>query len=304
MSEIFTSELLCDGIYVIRGEGCDSYLLPGGCDGGEAIMIDSGMSPHDIRAFAERAYGIKVRRVVNTHSHFDHTAGNGFFDIVYATEGIAHGAKTTMGADPALFRLDYACTIIKDGDTIDIGDRPLQIIELDCHSPGNIAILDINRRALFPGDEIDTGQVLLLPGYAEKPGQYYSKPAASVETYLRALIKLQNLRERYDRVFPAHNGAPVDTGWIDRYCVLARRILDGYKGSEDCTGRGYDVSMSHFPLKHANYRRAEWDGASLVYCADLLWDADYAKWQALQAANPMPVTELHRIVGDGVINKS
>ena len=288
--QTFTGSLIADNTFVIHGEGGDAYLLQGDS---EAIMIDSGMSAHDIRKFAEQLCGQKTRCVINTHSHFDHTAGNGFFDIIYNTEGIARGAKVTMGLDPDNYPLDYSCTIVKDGDIIDVGGRPLQIIELDCHSPGNIAILDINHRFLFPGDELDAGQVLLLPGYAEKPGQFHSKPAASVETYLRAMEKLNTIRSSFDLIFPAHNGAPMMPDWIERFCELSRRILDGYVGDSDCTGNGYTMALGHFPIEIANYRRASWNGASLVYCADLVMDADYANGQVT------PATELHRICAAG-----
>ena len=286
----FTAKLVTEGVYVVNGAGCDSYILTGE---DEAVMIDSGMSEHNIRAFAEEFLkdlgGLSVRKVINTHSHFDHTAGNGFFDIIYGTEGISKSAKNTFGNDPGKFPLDYNFTIVKNGDVIEIAGRPLEIIELDCHSPGNLAVLDIKGRNLFPGDEIDTGQVLLLPGYAEKPGQFHAKPAASVETYLRAMTKLKNLSERFDRIYPAHNGAPIGLEWLDKFIALAQRILDGYEGSEDCSGRGYNAGMGHFPRKEANYRRGEYDGASLIYCADLIRDEDYKNKQA------EPATELHRM---------
>ena len=56
--------------------GCDSYLLLGER---EAIMIDAGMSRRDIRAYVSTLTDLPVTKVINTHSHFDHTGGNGFF---------------------------------------------------------------------------------------------------------------------------------------------------------------------------------------------------------------------------------
>ena len=289
MAEI-TAALIAENTYAIRGEGCDAYLLTGDTEG---IMIDAGVSSRDIREFAEQVCGKKVRCVVNTHSHFDHTAGNGYFDVIYGTDGISRSAKNTFGGDPSRYKLDYEFTIINDGDIIDVGGRPLQVILLDSHSPGSIALLDINGRALFPGDEIDTGQVLLLPGYAEKPGQMHARPAASVETYLRAMTRLGDMREKYDNIYPAHNGAPVDIAVLDNFIELAKRILDGYEGNLDCSGRGYNDSMGHFPRKEANYRRGEFNGVSLIYCADLIRDADYEKGQT------EPATELHRVSSRG-----
>ena len=284
----FTAEKLAESpapIYRIRGSGGDSYLLPGR---DSAIMIDSGMSAENIRTFAEESCSLPVPSVVNTHSHFDHTGGNGFFDTIYGTAGISRSAKNTFGGDPALYPLDYDFTIVKDKDIIEIEGRQIEVILLDSHSPENIALLDIQGRALFPGDEIDSGQVLLLPGYAEKPGQFHAKPAASIETFLGAMYKLQAQRSRFDKIYPAHNGAPLEPDYIDRYITLASRLLEGDEGSSDCSGRGYHAGMGHFPLPEANYRRYELNGVSLIYCADLIWDADYARPQY------EPATELHR----------
>ena len=68
--------------YVIQGAGADAYLLEGDR---EAIMIDAGCSTENIRAFAQSITELPVRRVINTHSHFDHTGGNGYFDVIYGT---------------------------------------------------------------------------------------------------------------------------------------------------------------------------------------------------------------------------
>lgn len=50
----------------------------------------------DIRAYVQSLTELPVKRVINTHSHFDHIAGNGFFDVIYGTAGIARSAKNTM----------------------------------------------------------------------------------------------------------------------------------------------------------------------------------------------------------------
>lgn len=86
----FKSQKITDNTWRIITPGCDCYLLEGT---DEAFMIDSGMSAQDIRAFAQSLTPLPVSRVINTHSHFDHTAGNGFFDVIYGTEGIARSAK-------------------------------------------------------------------------------------------------------------------------------------------------------------------------------------------------------------------
>ena len=212
---VFQARKVQEGTWLISGTGCDSYLLEGS---DEAFMIDSGMDAADIRAFAQTLTPLPVSRVINTHSHFDHTAGNGFFDVVYGTEGIARSAKNTMGANPADYRLDYTFTIVKDGDVIDLAGRPLRVIVLDCHAPGNLAVLDETHRILFPGDEIETGQVLLLPGYAEEPGQIHAKSAATAVSYTHL--------SHYDAVL---FGSRVRAGMLAAEGLL-KRILPAVEG--------------------------------------------------------------------------
>ena len=283
----FSSQKLTDNTFLINNSGAYCYLLLGEK---EAIVIDAGMSRGNIRVYAQSLTSLPVSAVINTHSHFDHTAGNGFFDIIYATEGISRSAKNTMGGNPANYPLNYSFTIIKDGDIIKLEGRPLQIIELDCHSPGNIAILDATNGMLFPGDELEKGQVLLLPGYAEQKGQIHAHPAATVERYLAAMKKLNSFRNQFNAIYPGHNGTPITTDYLDDYIELAQRILDGYEGKKDCSnGSSYNSRMGHFPNENANYRRGEWKKASLVYCADLIWNKDYEK----TPCQVEPATRLH-----------
>ena len=284
----FTARRITPDTICIGGPGCDCYLLVGD---NEALMIDSGMSDQNIRAFAQSLTDKPLRAVINTHSHFDHTAQNGAFNVVYGTPGIARGAKNIMDCPPLDYPLDYEFTFVNDGDVIDLGDRPLRVIVLDCHAPGNLARLDETRRMLFPGDELESGQVLLLPGYAEEIGQIHSKPAASVETYLHAMKKLDSFSDQFDMILPSHNGTPIDKGYLADYIALSEAILRGeIEGSRECSSPSYSKIDLHFPHWRANYRRAELHGASLVYCRDLVFDKDYANADALP-----PATNLHLV---------
>ena len=280
----FIARFLTPDTAVITGDGCDCYLL---IADEEAIMIDAGESAANIRAFAQTLTNKPLRAVVNTHSHFDHTGGNGYFDVIYGTEGIARSAKNAMGDPVDQFPLNYQFTIVKDGDVLPLKGRPLSLIELDCHAPGNLAILDPTRRMLFPGDELECAQVLLLPGYAEVPGQIHAKPAASVETYRRAMLKLKAYEHDFDTICPGHNGTPIDKSYLDRYIALAEAVMGGLIGNPDVRSRSYDSSMTHFPYPDAGYRRAEMNGCSLVYQEKLIFDRDYVNADALPTATPL-----------------
>lgn len=281
----FKATCILEDTWLIQGEGCDSYLLIGEK---EAIMVDSGCDANkNIRKFAQTLTDKPLRKVINTHSHFDHTGGNGYFEEVLGTPGIAKSAKNTMDCDPFGFPLDYEFTYVSDGDTIKLGNRRLLVIVLNCHSPENLALIDPDKKILFPGDEVESGQVLLLPGFAERLGQIHSAPAASVEQYLEAMEKLNAYRDSFDKICPGHNGSPIAACYLDWYIELAKKILDGtIVGSDDCTSKSYHRNMLHFPFPHADYLRAEYKGASLVYCKDRIRKSDVI-------GNELPATPLH-----------
>lgn len=285
-NKTFLSRKLSSNTYVITGPGSDCYLLEGE---DEAIMIDAGEAEENIRDYAQTLTDKPVKAVINTHSHFDHTGGNGYFDVIYGTEGIARSAKNCMGADDTKYPLDYKFTIVDDGTVIPLKGRPLRVILLDCHAPGNITILDETNRMLFSGDEVESGQVLLLPGYAEEMGQIHARHASSVETYHRAMLKLKQFEDCYDMIYPGHNGTPIVKEYLDAYIELAEKIMAGYEGIRDCTSRTYSTTDTHYPYDNANYRRGELKGASLIYCQDLIFDRDYEKADAFPPATPLHV---------------
>lgn len=273
--------------WIINGDGCDCYLLIGE---DEAIMIDAGMSKHNIRAYAQTLTDLPVKRVINTHSHFDHTGGNGYFEQIYGTEGIARSAKNTFGSNPNDYPLDYEFTIVKDNDIIDFRGRTLRIIELDSHSPGDIVILDETKRLLFCGDEIECRSSLLLPGYAEERGQIHAAPAAAVETHLNAMKKIKQFYDRFDFLCPAHNGSPMDKIYVDWYISLDEKIMSGeIRGNKEVESLSYGPHLNHFPYPDAGYLRAGYKGASLVYNENLIFEKDREKTDALPPATPLHI---------------
>ena len=288
----FASRRIGPDTFVISGSGCDSYLL---CGESEAVMIDSGMSTENIRSFVQTLTDLPVNCVINTHSHFDHTAGNGHFKEVLCTEGVSRSAKNTMGADPELFPLDYRFTIVVDGQIIDIGNRPLEIVELDCHSPGDAVILDKSRGFLFCGDEIESRSSLLLPGYAEKPGQIHASPAAAVETHLNAMKKVKSRSDSFEFLCPAHNGSPMDKCYIDWFIELDQMIMDGLEGIPDCESFSYTRELLHFPYPDAGYLRASHKGASLVYNKHLIFEKDRDNAGKLPPATPLHIVSSYYI---------
>lgn len=284
---MFQSQQINEYVYKIIGRGCDCYLVLGD---EEAIMIDSGCDRHNIIAYAHTLVNLPITTVINTHSHFDHTGGNGFFDKIYMSEKSSYSAKNYMDENPTGLLLDYPIEFIKEGNFTFSG-IDFYILELNCHSPGNIAILDKTHRILFAGDEIDADQVLLLPGFAEKAGQLHSCPAATVSDYQKALYKMKEFEQEYEIICSGHNGSPLDKEIINNMIELCNQILKGEKGNANCSSETYSKRDTHYPYLQANYLRYTWKNCSLVYCDDHLYERR-------KNSRFKPATPLHLLCAD------
>ena len=124
MSEpYFESRQIAPGTWQILSSGDCSYLLAGE---GQGLLIDSGYGAGNIREYCEKLCGLPVPWIANTHEHFDHTANNCYFDLVFLTEK-AHERATTpfksfQGID---FPKDYPAQYVKTRDVIPLPGREL-----------------------------------------------------------------------------------------------------------------------------------------------------------------------------------
>lgn len=245
-SKNFIERKINKNTWVIEGWGCYSYLVLGEK---KAMMVDTGMSKASIREFVEKITDLPIE-VVNTHGHFDHTGGNGWFDKVYMTAHAATEAKNTFG-DSNGYPLDYEIDIISEGHIFDLGGRTLEVISIPAHNPGSIALLDKENRILFSGDEIEAGQVLLM-----------LSETSTVEKHQSNMIKLKDRIEEFDYIYPAHNGTPIHNSYIDAFIENAQRIMNGVEGTKDIYSPSFPETV--FP-KNENFRRSEYKGSSIVY---------------------------------------
>lgn len=159
MSEpYFSARQIAPDTWRILSSGDYSYLLAGD---GQGLLIDSGYGAGNIRAFCENLCGMPVPWIANTHAHFDHTANNGYFDLVYISETDYPNATIPFASFHGVeFRKDYPVQFIKSLDVIPLPGRELLCFDLGDHSPGSMAFLDKKTGILFSGDEIWTSKPL------------------------------------------------------------------------------------------------------------------------------------------------
>ncbi len=247
----FTSRKIKENTWVIEGVGSYSYLLIGN---EKAMMVDTGMSKLNLREYVKTITSLPVM-VVNTHGHFDHTGGNGWFEEVYMhPNAVADAKRVFQGAGD--YPLDYEIQTVREGHVFDLGGRTIEVIEIPAHSPGSIALLDREYRLLFTGDELEAGQVLLM--FPDAP------PCHTVEQHQRNMKKLKERIDEFDFICPGHNGTPIDKSYVDAFIENDQRVMDGIEGKRDVYSPSFPKEI--FNLPHIEYvRRSEHKGSAIVY---------------------------------------
>ena len=74
---VFRSRPICANTWLIQGDGSNSYLVVGDQCG---VLIDTGFATENIQVYAQTLSDKPVKMAANTHGHFDHTGGNGWFE--------------------------------------------------------------------------------------------------------------------------------------------------------------------------------------------------------------------------------
>lgn len=254
VEEAFQSRLVAPDTWLVTGAGCESYLVVGAK---RAMMVDTGMSRRDLRAYVARLTDLPVS-VVNTHGHFDHTGGNGWFDEVFLHPKAVALAKQAFG-NPSDFPLDYAVTTVAEGHVFDLGGRTLEVLEIPAHAPSSIALLDRRERLLFPGDEVESGQVLLMLN---------PEATDTVARHRGNMRRLLGLLPAFDRLCPSHNGSPILAGhYLQAFLENDERVISGIEGSTRLASPSFPYGgKGRFPMEeNPHWRRSEWKGTSIVY---------------------------------------
>ncbi|MEI7844857.1 MAG: MBL fold metallo-hydrolase [Chloroflexota bacterium] len=224
---IFSSKLLCANTWLIQGDGANSYLVVGDELG---VVIDTGFALENLQAYAQTLTDKPVKLAANTHGHFDHSGGNGWFDRTYMSATALEIAKTPYPSKASLnYRLDYLVTIVGDGDKIDLGNRMIEVFEIAAHAPSSLAFLDRKERILFTGDEVDDFVML----YWMQP-----EPQPTVEQHAQNMEKLLKQRSEFDFICAGHGQVMGPASILEDYLDHDRRILSGMIEGEPMVPRG------------------------------------------------------------------
>jgi glyoxylase-like metal-dependent hydrolase (beta-lactamase superfamily II) len=125
-------------------------------DTNEAIIIDPSWELVELELLIKRN-NLKIKYIVNTHHHFDHTLGN---------EAMSKSTKSPIIQHESS-ELKHDITV-KDGDFIEFGNSKLKVLHTPGHSKDSICLIGDNK--IFSGDTLFVGNCgrIDLPGGSAK----------------------------------------------------------------------------------------------------------------------------------------
>ncbi len=138
----------------------------------EAVIIDCGCSDAKEQKrlvdFIERNELSPVK-VLNTHLHIDHIAGNSFLKKQYGLSPIAHDGdlfiyknsmqQAQMFGFPLNENPPIIESIIKEGDIVRFGNEKLHVLHIPGHSPGSICFYNKEEGVMIVGDVLFQGSI-------------------------------------------------------------------------------------------------------------------------------------------------
>lgn len=244
-------------VYLVNTQPNLVYLIDAGADG--LVLIDPGMLGNVDSIVANvRALGFspdKIKWVINTHAHFDHSMADAAFQkmgakILIGRADVPAVEKATLPTGkyilpPELrdnyptFHVDWP---VDDGEELRLGNKTFTAIHTPGHTIGSTCyLLTINgRNILFGGDTM-----LFDYRLGAQP-----TPFADNVAYLASLRKLAVYgtypdKVRWDVLLPGHGTMVLDRAYLD--------VLKGYRQVElDITD---NAPVSALPFGTDAYRK-------------------------------------------------
>jgi glyoxylase-like metal-dependent hydrolase (beta-lactamase superfamily II)/rhodanese-related sulfurtransferase len=162
--------------------GCASYLI-GDSATGEAFVVDPAYAIEQYLEAAE-ADGVRIVRVLETHTHADHVSGHGRFALEHGVPVSVHPV-----ADPA-----FPYEPLEDEQILRAGSVAVRVLHTPGHRPEHCAFV-VAERLVLTGDS-------LFVGDAARPDLAVDAREGA-EGLFHSLQRLTQLPDAYD-VYPGH----------------------------------------------------------------------------------------------------
>jgi glyoxylase-like metal-dependent hydrolase (beta-lactamase superfamily II) len=164
---------------MMTGPGTNTYLV--GID--EIVVVDPGPDIDSHLDAIAGCGGDRIRWIVCTHTHEDHSPGVAGLRARTGAEVLAFDARDGLEIDRAL----------GDGDVIEATEFVLRAVHTPGHASNHLCFLLEQERMLFSGDHIMEGSTVVI-----------APPDGDMGAYLRSLDRLTALRPRLRSIAPGH----------------------------------------------------------------------------------------------------
>ncbi len=149
-----------------------------------AAVVDPSFNAYEIGRILN-AESLRLKYIVNTHGHLDHTEGNMELNEKFGGQIVAH-SKSQVGADLS----------VNDGDAFEVGSVRMKVIYTPGHSVDSICLL-VDGAKLLTGDTLFVGEC----GRTDLPG---GSTKSMYDSLFNRILKLEDTVE----VYPGHNYGP------------------------------------------------------------------------------------------------
>lgn len=187
---------------MMTGPGTNTYIV-----GGERLaLIDPGPDSEAHLATLLAAVGDRLRWILCTHTHHDHSPGARALKAATRAEVIGMPAPQHANQD-ATFAPDR---VFRHGDVLDCGAFTLRAVHTPGHASNHVCYLLEREKLLFTGDHVMQGSTVVI-----------SPPDGDMIAYLASLEALLTLD--IVRIAPGH-GHPIDTPHDEARRLIAHRL--------------------------------------------------------------------------------
>lgn len=187
---------------MMTGPGTNTYII-----GGERLaLIDPGPESAAHLAAMLAAVGDRLRWILCTHTHLDHSPGSRALKAATGAEVIGMPAPPN-GTQDAAFASDR---VFRHGDVLDCGAFTLRAVHTPGHASNHLCYLLEPEKLLFTGDHMMQGSTVVI-----------NPPDGDMSAYLDSLAGLLALD--IARAAPGH-GHPIDTPHEEARRLIAHRL--------------------------------------------------------------------------------
>ena len=188
----------------------------------------------------------KIKQIVVTHTHPDHSPGVRLLQERLAVPAYGMLTDTSKGQDRS-FKPDK---ILKDGDMFEETEFTLKVVHTPGHASNHLCYILEEEEFIFTGDHIMNGSTVVI-----------GPPDGNMKQYLDSLEKLKQFK--LSKIAPGH-GEVLDSPhevaeWIINHRLqreekVASALKEATKGNpESLVSRVYDdVDSSLFPIAKAS----------------------------------------------------